>query len=162
MGPSISAIRVLNASFSPSYLPVAVFVGGTSGIGQRLSLVPQMATHILLSSVASAAGAFRVIAGFPLPSSFSVKHELFACDVTLMKNVQRTTQELLSRTSRVNFFVMSPGLLTLSGRDKTEEGIEKKLAVHYCAGWNFIHGLVPAFVQAREADEDAKAFSVCM
>ena len=32
--PSISKIRADNAVFSPSYLPVALFVGGTSGIGQ--------------------------------------------------------------------------------------------------------------------------------
>ncbi|KAE9404725.1 hypothetical protein BT96DRAFT_955518 [Gymnopus androsaceus JB14] len=135
---------------------VAVFVGGTSGIGrewQRLSLVPRMATHIIIIIGRNSSAAEAIIAGFLRPTSPSAKHEFLACDVTLMKNVQRTTQELLSRTSRINFLVMSPGFLTLSGRDETEEGINKLLAM-------FIHGLVPALVQAKEAGEDAKVFSV--
>ncbi|KAE9394643.1 NAD(P)-binding protein [Gymnopus androsaceus JB14] len=163
MAPSISAIRALNASFSPSYLPVAVFVGGTSGIGQGMAEAFARSTngnaHIIIIGRNSSA-AEAIIAGFPRPTSPSAKHEFLACDVTLMKNVQRTTQELLSRTSRINFLVMTPGLLTLSGRDETEEGIDKKLAVHYYARWKFIHGLVPALVQANEAGEDSKVFSV--
>ena len=32
--PSLAAARAINASFSASYTPVALFVGGTSGIGE--------------------------------------------------------------------------------------------------------------------------------
>ena len=32
--PSLAAARAANAAFSPSYFPVAIFVGGTSGIGE--------------------------------------------------------------------------------------------------------------------------------
>lgn len=41
--PSISAVRKANELFKPSYLPVAIFVGGTSGIGQ--GLVEAFARH---------------------------------------------------------------------------------------------------------------------
>lgn len=163
MAPSIAAIRALNASFSPSYLPVAVFVGGTSGIGQGMAEAFARTTngdaHIIIIG-RNRAAAEAIIAGFPQSTSPSAKHEFLPCDVTLMKNVQQTTQELLSRVPKINFLVMSPGILTLSGRDETEEGIDRKLAVHYYARWKFIHGLMPALVQAKDNGEDAKVLSV--
>ncbi|KAJ3797417.1 NAD(P)-binding protein [Lentinula aff. detonsa] len=163
MAASISAIRTLNASFSPSYLPCAVFVGGTSGVGQGIAEAFARHTkgnaHIIIIGRNSSA-AESIIASFPQPTSPSAKHEFVSCDVSLMKNVQQTTQELLSRTSKINFLVLSPGMLSLNGRDETEEGIDKKMALHYYARWKFIHGLIPALVTAKEAGEDAKVFSV--
>ncbi|KAG6862700.1 hypothetical protein C0993_003940, partial [Termitomyces sp. T159_Od127] len=77
-----------------------------------------------------------------------------------MKNVESVTKELLARIPTINFLFMSPGIMTMKGRDETEEGIDKKLAVHYCARWKFIDRLVPALVKAKEAGEDAKVPSV--
>ncbi|KAJ4466128.1 hypothetical protein C8J55DRAFT_538450 [Lentinula edodes] len=163
MAPSISAIRALNTSFSPSYLPCAVFVGGTSGVGQGMAEAFARHTkgnaHIILIGRNSSA-AESIIATFPRPTSSSAKHEFITCDVSLMKNVQQTTHELLSRVTKINFLVLSPGLLSLNGRDETEEGIDRKMALHYYARWKFIHGLIPALLKAKEADEDAKVFSV--
>ncbi|KAF9061937.1 hypothetical protein BDP27DRAFT_1337301 [Rhodocollybia butyracea] len=147
MAPSLAAARAINAAFSPSYIPVAVFVGGTSGVGQGMA--EAFARHtkgnahiILIGRNSSAADSF------------------VACDITLMKNVQKTTEELIKRVPRINFLVISSGVMNLNGRDETEEGIDRKLAVHYYARWKFIHGLVPALVKANEGGEDAKVFSV--
>ncbi|KAJ4475088.1 NAD(P)-binding protein [Lentinula aciculospora] len=163
MATSIATIRALNASFSPSYLPCAVFVGGTSGIGQGMAEAFARHTkgnaHIILVGRNSSA-AESIIASFPQPTSSSAKHEFIACDVSLMRNVQQTPQELFSRTSKINFLVLSPGILSLNGREETEEGIDRKMALHYYARWKFIHGLIPALFKAKEAGEDAKVFSV--
>ena len=35
--PSLAAARAANATFSSAYRPVAMFVGGTSGIGQAMA-----------------------------------------------------------------------------------------------------------------------------
>jgi hypothetical protein len=50
--------------------------------------------------------------------------------------------------------------MTMKGRDETEEGIDKKLAVHYYARWKFISDLLPALKNAKESGEDAKVISV--
>lgn len=163
MAPSIASIRTLNAAFSPSYLPVAVFVGGTSGVGQGMAEAFARHTkgnaHIIIVG-RNRAAAEAIISGFPPPTSSLAKHEFLPCDVTLMRNVRQTTQELLTTAPRINFLVMSPGFSTMKGRDETDEGIDRKLAVHYYARWKFIDDLVPALSKAKKQGEDAKVFSV--
>ncbi|KAF5370549.1 hypothetical protein D9757_010137 [Collybiopsis confluens] len=164
-GPSIAKIRDSNAVAlsGNTYIPVAVFVGGTSGIGQAMAEAFARHTngnaHIIIVGRNREAGE-RIIAGFPKPTSPSAKHEFVACDASLMKNIQETTTELLTRLSKINHLVLSTGILSLHGRDETEEGLDKKLAVHYYGRWKFIDGLVPALVKAKEAGEAANAFSV--
>ncbi|KIK52350.1 hypothetical protein GYMLUDRAFT_208063 [Collybiopsis luxurians FD-317 M1] len=163
MAPSLTAVRALNASFSPSYLPVAVFVGGTSGIGQGIAEAFARHTkgnaHIILVGRNRKAGE-TIISNFPKPTAPTAKHEFISCDASLMKNVQETTKELLANVPKINFLVISTGIISMSGRDETTEGIDKKMAVHYYARWKFIHGLVPALVKAQEAGEDARVLSV--
>lgn len=101
-----------------------------------------------------------IIGKFPKPTSSSAKLEFISCDVLLMRNVQETTKDLVARIPKINFLVMSPGLFSFKGRDETEEGIDKKMALHYYAQWKFIHGLAPALVRAEKAGKDAKVFSV--
>jgi hypothetical protein len=45
-------------------------------------------------------------------------------------------------------------------RTKTEEGIDKQLAVQYYARWSFIHELLPALRSSAAAKEDAGVISV--
>ncbi|KIK64371.1 hypothetical protein GYMLUDRAFT_94777 [Collybiopsis luxurians FD-317 M1] len=163
--PPIAKIRASNAAAlaASSYVPVAVFVGGTSGIGEGIAEAFARHTkgnaHIIIVGRNREAGE-RIISKFPKPTSPSAKHEFIACDASLMKNVQHTTTELLAHLSKINYLVLSTGIISLNGRDETEEGIDKKLAVHYYGRWKFIDGLVPALVRAKEAGEDAKVFSV--
>lgn len=66
----------------------------------------------------------------------------------------------------------------MRGRDETEEGIDRKLALHYYARWRFTyesvqplfplvsitqrrsHSLLPLLEKAAAADEDAKIMTV--
>ncbi|KAJ7133207.1 hypothetical protein C8R44DRAFT_772031 [Mycena epipterygia] len=50
--------------------------------------------------------------------------------------------------------------MTTNGRNETEEGIDRKLAVHYYGRWRFIKDLLPAVEAAQKAGEDAKVMSV--
>jgi hypothetical protein len=77
-----------------------------------------------------------------------------------MKNVGATSNELLARLPKLNYLVLSPGIMVFRGRDETEEGIDRKLAVHYYARWKFINDLLPLLRKGKDAGQDAKVFSV--
>lgn len=161
---SLAAIRASNAAFSPSYTPVALFVGGTSGIGQGIAEAFARHTngnaHIVIIG-RNRAAAQSIISQFPKPTATTgVTHEFIQCDVKKMRNVQAATRELLTRVPKINFLVMTPGIATLRGRDETDEGIDTKLAVHYYARWKFTSDLMPALLKAKEDGEDAKVMSV--
>ena len=172
--PSLSAARAANARFSPSYVPVAVFVGGTAGIGKAIAQAFARHTrgnaHIVLVGRNKAA-ADAVIASFPKPpdiasdansstSETRAKHEFVACDATLMKNVDATTSLLRARLPKLNYLVMSAGIFNLKGRDETEEGIDKRMALEYYARWKFTRDLAPLLQRARDAGEDGKVMTV--
>ena len=158
---SLSAIHADNAAFSPSYVPVALFVGGTSGIGrataEAFARYTKGEAHILICG-RNRAAAESVFATFP--KSHKGHHEFIECDVTLMKNVQTTTTNLLAAIPKLNFLFLSTGFLNLKGREDTSEGLPRKLATDYYSRWKFIHDLMPLLRKAKEAGEDAKVLSV--
>ncbi|KAG5638297.1 hypothetical protein H0H81_000822 [Sphagnurus paluster] len=160
----LAAARTANAAFNPTYKPVAIFVGGTAGIGQGLveafSRHTKGNAHIVIVG-RNRAAADTIIAALPKPSdNAQYTHEFVQCDVTLMKNVESVTKELLTRLPKINFLFMSPGFMTMDGRTETPEGIDRKLAVHYYARWKFVDDLLPALRRANSAGEDAKVLSV--
>lgn len=168
MAPSLPSLRASNAEIVGSLpgQPVAVFVGGTSGIGQGMAETfaqwRKGRAHIVIVGRNEAA-AKEIISQFPeVPANEKGQwsHEFVKCDATLMKEVKRASDEILSRHSKINYLVMSPGFFTTSGRDETEEGIDKKLAVHYYARWKFTDLLLPALRKAKDAGEDARVLTV--
>ena len=60
-------------------------------------------------------------------------YEFVQGDLTLMKGVKSVATEIASKFDRINFLCMSPGMLSLKGKDDTEEGIDRKMALHYYA-----------------------------
>ncbi|KAJ2922943.1 hypothetical protein H1R20_g14109, partial [Candolleomyces eurysporus] len=168
MSPTLAAIRRSNAEFVGNLkgAPVAVVVGGTSGIGQGMAEAfarwRSGRAHIVIVG-RSEAVAKEIIATFPKPTTGegeSWSHEFVKCDATLMKNVKSASEEILARHSKINYLIMSPGFFTTSGRDETPEGIDKKLAVHYYGRWKFIDQLLPALRKAKEEEEEARVLSV--
>jgi len=161
---SLPAIRTLNAEIASSFShpPVAVFLGGTSGIGE--GMVRTLAKHTkgnsnIIIVGRNKAAAEEILASLP-PSPPGVKREFIQCDATLMKNISATTKQILTRYPKINYLVMSPGIMTLSGRDETTEGMDKKLAVHYYSRWKFLYDLLPALESANQAGEAATVVSV--
>lgn len=55
---------------------------------------------------------------------------------------------------------MSQGYMTTAGRTETEEGIDRKLAVHYYSRWAFINELMPALENAVNDGEEVKVYNV--
>ncbi|TFK61962.1 hypothetical protein BDN72DRAFT_849174 [Pluteus cervinus] len=128
--PTVAQARESNATFKPSYLPVAVFIGGTSGIGQAMVEAFAQYTkgnaHIIIVGRNQAA-AEAIIAKLPKPASDDDddddededdededeeewKHEFISCDINLMKNIYEFTADLKKRIDHINFLVLSAGL----------------------------------------------------
>lgn len=147
--PPLASIRPSNlaAGSGLTYSPVAVFVGGTSGIGAGMARAfarhRNGDAHIIIIG-RNRAAAEEVIASFPKPTG-KEQHEFVECDVTLMRNVRKTTSELVERLPKVNFLVLTQGMMTMKGRDETDEGIDRKLALHYYSRWRFTYEFVPYF-----------------
>ncbi|KAI0744181.1 hypothetical protein C8Q80DRAFT_1107060 [Daedaleopsis nitida] len=161
--PALAAARAANAAFSPAYFPIAVFVGGTSGIGRATAEAFARYTkgnaHIVIVGRNKAA-ADEIIASFPKPTAPEAKHEFVQSDVFLMRNIQATTAALRERLPKINFLVLSCGLFNLRGRDETAEGIDKRLGLHYYTRWKFLYDLIPLVRKAKDAGEDAKVMSI--
>jgi NAD(P)-dependent dehydrogenase (short-subunit alcohol dehydrogenase family) len=161
--PSLALVRQINAGFQPKYTPVAVFVGGTSGVGRAMAEAFGRYTQgksdiIIVGRNRDAAQA--ILSSIPRPSDQKYNRDFVHCDATRMKNVQVAAEEILSRYQKINFLIVSTGILTMKGRDETEEGLDTKLAVHYYARWKFTKELIPALNNASKAGEDTKVFSV--
>ncbi|KAL0579408.1 hypothetical protein V5O48_002579 [Marasmius crinis-equi] len=173
--PSLSSARSYTTSYQFSYVPVAVFVGGTQGIGHRtveaLARTTNGKVHIILISRSEANGK-RILESLVKPlNGEEVIREFIYCDVALMKNVvgavekiKRLLQDRLPDIDppRVNFLFMSAGYasIRLKPRIDTEEGIDRQLVLRYYHRFKFTHELLPLLRAARDAGEDAKVLSV--
>jgi hypothetical protein len=162
--PSIVDVQNSNATYAPNYLPVAIFTGGTSGIGK--AMVEAFARHTkgiahIIIIGRNRAAAEAIIASFPKPTDTNGwKHEFVSCDVALMSNVRSTCAELIDRLPRINYLVLAAGYVSLTRTEKTSEGLDRQLALRYYSRFGFISSLLPLLVKARESGQDAGVMSV--
>ncbi|KIO21685.1 hypothetical protein M407DRAFT_245406 [Tulasnella calospora MUT 4182] len=166
---TLSRVKASSASFNPSYRPTALFVGGTSGVGRGTAEAFARATkgraHILICG-RNRQAAEEIIAGFP--NHDESKYEFVECDATLMKNVVQAAEEVKRRISgeagegkaKLNYVVLSQGILTLHGFDPTSEGIDKKMALHFYGRWKFVDELLPLLENASNAGEEARVLNI--
>ncbi|KAE9399348.1 hypothetical protein BT96DRAFT_920150 [Gymnopus androsaceus JB14] len=151
------------SSTSSSYVPVAIFVGGTAGIGQGMAEAFARRTggkcHIILIG-RNEASAKAIISKFPKAAVPGAKYEFVQCDASLMGNIKQTTTELLSRLPRINFLVISAVDVRTLTRQETAEGMDSKLALFYYGRFKFIRDLTPALERARTNGEDGKVYIV--
>ncbi|KAJ7328734.1 NAD-P-binding protein [Mycena albidolilacea] len=163
--PSLASAKASNSTFRLTYLPVAVFIGGTSGIGRAMVEAFAQYTkgnaHIVIVGRNKAA-AESILASLPKPSlpQDGWQHEFVPCDASLMKNIGAFTDELLKHIPKINFLVISSGYCRFSGRKDTEEGIDEQLALRYYGRWKFISDLLPALREANSAGEASHVMSV--
>ncbi|KIK63310.1 hypothetical protein GYMLUDRAFT_41013 [Collybiopsis luxurians FD-317 M1] len=164
----LAVAQQANTKFAPSshtssYVPVAIFVGGTAGIGRGMAEAFAKYTkgnaHIIIIGRNEQA-ARAIISSFPKPTAKGAKHEFVYCDARLMKNIEQTTKELLAKVQRINFLVLSTMDASSFSKVDTEEGIEVKMALIYYSRFKFTTDLAPALQMARKNGEDAKVYYV--
>ncbi|KZW02321.1 NAD(P)-binding protein [Exidia glandulosa HHB12029] len=161
--PSFSAVLAANKQNAPKAIrPVAVLVGGTSGCGRGVAEVlakyAQGNAHIVLVGRSEEA-ANEIFASFPKPVD-GAKYEFVKCDVSSMRNVGIVTRDLASRLDKINYLVLSTGLLSLAGRRPTEDGVDYKIAVHYYSRFKFAHDLAPLLEKASTAGEPTRVLTI--
>ncbi|PSN69804.1 hypothetical protein BS50DRAFT_488949 [Corynespora cassiicola Philippines] len=155
----LSEVRAHNAALKS--LPpglVAVFVGGTSGIGlytAREFVRTANAPHIYLVG-RNQNEASRIISEFRDINSSSRVDFIKASDASLLRNVDQVCKEIKEKEQKVNLLFMTVGYATFKGREETEEGLDKKFSLHYYARMRFIQNLAPLLAAAGEgADKNA-------
>ncbi|KAJ7469962.1 hypothetical protein B0H11DRAFT_2042910 [Mycena galericulata] len=166
--PTLAVAEASNATYSPTYIPVAVFVGGTSGVGQAMAEAFARQTngraHVILVG-RNARAARDIFAGLPKPTADEVgcRYELVACDARSMGNVRDVCASLRSRLPRINFLVITasgPAANTMIACGETPEGLDNHLAMRYFARYVFTKELLPLLVSARESGQPAHVMTV--
>ncbi|KAJ7899735.1 NAD-P-binding protein [Mycena leptocephala] len=166
--PSLAIAKTSNATFKPSYVPVAVFVGATSGVGQ--GMVEAFAryvsgrAHIIIVGRNEHAAA-DILASLPKPADGDAeaegwKHEFVPCDVSLMANARAACANIREKVTRLNFLVMTAGYSSMVNTAITSEGLDLHLAVRYYHRYVWIQELLPLVKAAASLSQDAKVMSV--
>ncbi|KAJ6481941.1 hypothetical protein C8R45DRAFT_1076071 [Mycena sanguinolenta] len=167
--PPQAVVKASNASFGPSYVPVAIFVGGTSGVGQGMveafARYVQGRAHIIIVARNEHAAA-SILARLPKPASESSsaeadgwKHEFVPCDVSLMANVRAACAEIRAKCTHINFLVLTAGYNSWYPA-VTSEGLDLHLALRYYQRFVFIQELLPLLHAAQSRSQDARVMSV--
>ncbi|KAJ7160397.1 hypothetical protein C8R46DRAFT_956569 [Mycena filopes] len=163
--PTPAIVKNANATFQLSYVPVAVFVGGTSGVGQGMveafAHYVQGRAHIIIVGRNEHAAA-DIIARLPKPDRDEAgwKHEFLQCDVSLMANVRAACADIRARVARVNFVVLTAGYSSMVNIGITSEGLDLHLAMRYYQRYVFVKELLPLVQAASALSEDAKIINV--
>ena len=148
------------AHFSPNAktnTPTAVFIGGTSGIGEAMARSFAQYTNgkanIAIVGRNRDAGE-RILAELPKPSDAkepACSRLFIQCDVSLMRNIPPAVEQLTAAFSKINYLILSTGFLDFSDRKETPEGLEYRLAVSYYSRWFFTKELIGLVENAKGA-----------
>ncbi|KAJ7103698.1 hypothetical protein C8R43DRAFT_1081238 [Mycena crocata] len=165
--PTLAAAEASNATFCPTYIPVAVIVGGTSGVGQGIAEAFARLTngraHIVIIG-RSATTAKKILARFPKPTEADGwAHEFVPCDASSMATVRIVCAGLRARIKHINFLVITaagPAANSMTQCGETAEGLDNHLAMRYFARYFFTKELLPLLVRAQEQGQHAHMMTV--
>jgi NAD(P)-dependent dehydrogenase (short-subunit alcohol dehydrogenase family) len=162
--PSFADVQTSNATYAPSYVPIAVFTGGTSGIGkataEAFARYTKGRAHIIIIGRNRAASE-AIISSFPkhTDTKDGWKHEFVSCNVALMSNIRSTCADLIDRLPRINYLILAAGYLFTS-TETTSEGLDRQLALRYYSRYIFISSLLPLLIKTRESGQDAQVMTI--
>ncbi|BAE58940.1 putative short-chain dehydrogenase [Aspergillus flavus] len=136
---------------------VAVFVGGTSGIGEatakQLAAIIEFPTIYLVGRNGSAGSRITQELTTLNPRG---TFEFIKSDVSLLREVDTTCQHIQRKERMVDLLFMTPGHLATRKND-TVEGLDNNHVLRYYARMRFIHNLLP---QLEAAEFPARVVSV--
>ncbi|KAH7146124.1 hypothetical protein EDB81DRAFT_856624 [Dactylonectria macrodidyma] len=130
---------------------VAVFVGGTSGIGEaavkafaKWSI--EAKAYVVGRNAASAAQTLAACRALSPSSTF----EFIQQDIVLLKDVDTVCSRIAEAESKVDLLYMTPDIPTFSGRcpPETEEHIDRLMSLRYYGRMRFIYNFLPLLERA--------------
>ncbi|KAE9363649.1 NAD(P)-binding protein [Stipitochalara longipes BDJ] len=136
---------------------VALFVGGTSGIGEftlKAFVQNTISPRVYLVG-RNATAADRIIKECGELNKEG-KVEFLKADVSELKEVDRICKAIQQREKKINLIVQTQGNLNLNGRNENPEGLDRKFTLNYYSRMRFIHNLLP---QLRTASNEAPNFA---
>ncbi|KAJ9303218.1 hypothetical protein DTO271G3_592 [Paecilomyces variotii] len=144
MAITIEAARAQNAllrTTRPSL--VAVFVGGTSGIGEETAkhLARSVDRPTIYIVGRNETAGSRIVEEMKTENSNGSYYYLPA-DVSELKNVDKICQELQTREKSLDLLFLSPGSLALS-KQETPSGIDRNHLLRYYSRMRFVYNLLP-------------------
>lgn len=124
----------------------AIVVGGTSGIG--FGMACRVAAELKPATV--------IISGRTRPQNIPhANMEFRRLDALSMCSIKQYTDKIKSELDgKLDYLIMTQGIMTIAGRTETPEGIDRKMALHYYGKQLLIRELMPAL------KEDAKVIVV--
>lgn len=115
---SLKAVQASNAGLRALPNITALFVGGTSGIGQstlrQLARNAEKPTAYIVGRNESKAGPFLAELRQLNPKG---QFNFIEADVSLIRNVDAACEEVLKQEKHLNFLFMTPGGISLGGRN---------------------------------------------
>ncbi|KAF2502941.1 NAD(P)-binding protein [Lophium mytilinum] len=159
---AIQAVRSHNAALKdlgPGL--VAVFVGGTSGIGLSTAreFVRNTTSPRLYLVGRNQEEATKIAQEFDQINPES-KTTFVKADLSLLRNVDKACSEIQAKEPKINLIFMTCGYFTTKGRQETAEGLDRKFSLHYYARWRFAQNLLPQLTAAATSDPLSRVVSV--
>ncbi|KAH7127588.1 hypothetical protein EDB81DRAFT_663007 [Dactylonectria macrodidyma] len=152
---ALNVIKHSNSQLKTAGIPkVAVFVGGTSGIG-HLALTELVesgsSTKIYLIGRQSAAAQMETRVAHFRTINLNVEIVWLEGEISLLADVARICTEIKSKESTLDLLFLSAGFLPFSGRRETSEGFDTSQSVLYFSRITFIINLLPLLSSSPSA-----------
>ncbi|KAK5134779.1 hypothetical protein LTR08_006154 [Meristemomyces frigidus] len=140
---------------------VAIFVGGTGGIGgatvkEFFKRTTKPKAYIIGRSEDKGKNIVDQLREInPEGEAIFVKK-----DISTMRSVDEVCEELQQLEPKINCLFLTSGYMTLTGRAETVEGIDRKMAVNYYSRIRFIMNLMPQVTAASDRNELSRVITV--
>ncbi|KAK5111078.1 hypothetical protein LTR85_012272 [Meristemomyces frigidus] len=158
---TLDAVRSANAKGKLIEDPVAMFVGGTGGIGERTAKEFFKRTTKPKAYIVGRTEerGNKIVSELreinPQGEAFFIRK-----DISLIRSVDELCDELNKREAKINCLFMTAGYMTLRGRDETVEGIDKTMSVNYYSRIRCIVNMMPKLTAASDQGELSRVITV--
>lgn len=143
--------------------PVGIFVGGTSGLGRATAYEFVKNTRsptVYVVGRNEASGEELIEQMKKANSSKDSKYYFLKHDTSSIKDCDKLCSIIRQKEQKVNLLYISSGILSVSKRTETDEGIETRLATNYYGRWRIVDQLVPLVQKAADKKEFSRVVSV--
>ncbi|KAJ4258951.1 hypothetical protein NW762_008039 [Fusarium torreyae] len=151
--PSYKSIQASNALLSSIKSRfVAVFVGGTSGIGNAtIKALATTGAEARIHVIGREASKDRMTAFIQELHSINSRAEVIwtGAEISLLSEVKRVCEGIMRQESRVDLLFMSAGYAPFGSRHETAEGFEVTQSLEYYSRILFIRLLMPLLCKSE-------------